>query len=147
VSIAAMTDLTGSSEQAYKQGIIANAQWKHIACPSKLGQSDAIYRPPPPPAERVEEVLATEDVAPLAAAYSAAPESETESAEQEATPEDTRYKCANADASTDNTATEETTDDTETASTDSTDEVAAQIESGSLRIAIGLASLISMLLF
>jgi hypothetical protein len=42
LSLQAMSDLVGGNDQAYKQGIIKNAQWKLVPCPETLGAGDFI---------------------------------------------------------------------------------------------------------
>jgi expansin (peptidoglycan-binding protein) len=41
LSLQAISDLDGEKNQAYKQGIIANAQWKHVTCPETLGAGES----------------------------------------------------------------------------------------------------------
>jgi hypothetical protein len=175
ISLQAMSDLVGGNNQAYKQGIIANAQWKHVPCPEILGAGEKKDPYTPPAAQGVESN--EEEAAPL---YSMPSEIQIESAYQEATPSEgaytppveeeelrkeelrkMKYKSANANASinideTDDTSDEmDNTEDTtgDSISTDETNddgkyvETPAQVESGSLKIAIGLASLMSPLLF
>jgi LysM repeat protein len=74
LSLSAMSQLVGSSEQAYHQGIIKNAAWETVKCPASLLPTDSAVKP------ATEEVnyVQTESASKPASEVKAAPYPATE---------------------------------------------------------------------